>query len=89
MTILDLIFSLLKKIIQYGREFSKSGFLPFRNRWEQLNEFQGRQVSISMPRETIIGKCVGVNEVGCLLVDEGSCVREIYAGEVSLRGAGK
>ena len=81
--------SLLKKIVQYGREFSTRGFLPFRNRWEQLNEFQGREVSISMPKETILGKCVGVNEVGCLLVDEGSCVREIYAGEVSLRGAGK
>ena len=85
----ELAALLIKKIVQYGREFSKSGFFPFRKRWEKLNEFQGREVRISMPREIILGKCIGVNEVGCLLVDEGSRVREIYAGEVSLRGAEK
>ena len=77
---------ILNKIVRYGQQFAKEGFFPFRNRWQQLNYYQDKEVEVSMPRKSVTGTCVGVNEIGCLLVDEGSRVIEIYAGDVSLRG---
>ena len=82
----ELAALLINKIVRYGKQFSKEGFFPFRNRWQQLSYYRGKEVEVSTPRDSVTGICVGVNEIGCLLVDEGSGVKEIYAGDVSLRG---
>lgn len=67
------------------REFESHGFSRFLEQWERNDYYRGKNVVISMPAETIEGVDVGLGLDGSLLVQTDGRVRQIVAGEVSLR----
>ena len=80
-----LVSSILNNLHTSCREFELHGFKPFRDQWEKNDYYRGKNVRIEMPAETIEGVDIGVGEDGSLLLQTGDQVRNIVAGEVSLR----
>jgi len=82
----DFIVRLLGKFECWYRIFLAGDFEAIRRRWLQLSDMVGRQVRIALGDKTEFGKVLGINEGGALLyLDETDQVREVLAGDVSLR----
>lgn len=66
--------------------FGEGGLGPFVARWNALHAHAGRTVNI-LERDTVVqsGRALGIDAMGRLLVDTGSAVVAVLAGDVSLR----
>jgi BirA family transcriptional regulator, biotin operon repressor / biotin---[acetyl-CoA-carboxylase] ligase len=85
----DFIVRLLGKFERWYRIFVAGDFEAIRRRWLQLSDMVGRQVRITSGNKTEFGKVLGINEGGALLyLDETDQVREVLAGDVSVRTEG-
>lgn len=76
---------LLDGLVANVMEFDREGFLPFRERWNALDAFAGREAEVSGAGTRIRGVVAGVDETGCLRLDCGGRLKTIASGEVSLR----
>lgn len=65
--------------------YASAGFPPLRQAWQQLNAFAGLPVRVTSEGEEIVGRCVGVDDDGALLLDREHGVTRVLAGDVSLR----
>jgi BirA family biotin operon repressor/biotin-[acetyl-CoA-carboxylase] ligase len=66
--------------------FQRSGFAPFKARFEQRDDLAGRHVQGSA-EDAIDGVAVGIDDSGALRVRVGEAVRTLSAGDVSVRSA--
>lgn len=71
-------------------EFLRTGFVSFRGKWNEMDDYLGEEVVIINGEQRLTGVCAGVDEQGALVLNEESgSVRTINGGEVfpSLRSA--
>lgn len=81
-----LVARLQQSLLAGLEDFNRSGFLPFQQRFNQLDLFAGKQVQLSGTAE-IQGICRGVDQQGALLIETATGLQAFYGGEMSLRGA--
>ena len=82
----DFIVRLLGKFEHWYRFFVAGDFEAIRQRWLQLSDMVGREIRIASGDKTEFGKVLGISDGGALLYrDENGQVREVLAGDVSLR----
>ncbi|HLH76841.1 MAG TPA: biotin--[acetyl-CoA-carboxylase] ligase [Candidatus Binataceae bacterium] len=65
-------------------EWERDGFAPMAARWRTYSVLTGRRVSLREGAASIQGQVMGIDDRGALLVDTGSEVRAVMAGEVML-----
>lgn len=62
--------------------FCKEGFLPFQDRWNELDFYNGREVAIEDGNSRTVGKSLGVDESGCLKLQSAKGAITIGSGEI-------
>jgi BirA family biotin operon repressor/biotin-[acetyl-CoA-carboxylase] ligase len=72
-------------LVEVLKSFSKTGFAPLKQEWNDADTFCGRDAKLILPSSEIYGKCAGVNEKGELALDTEQGIQMFNAGEVSLR----
>ncbi len=65
--------------------FETEGLMPLLAEWQQQDLYHNKIVSLRMGERTIVGKHVGIDKNGALLLLHAGEVKAYYAGEVSLR----
>lgn len=65
--------------------YQSEGFGAFIAEWSELDFLYGREVSLVMGSEAIVGVAKGVSEHGALLIESASGMRQYSGGEVSVR----
>lgn len=69
--------------------FAEQGFAPLAAEWERYDQLRGQPVAVTGAAMRIAGIARGIAADGALLVEgPGGAITPIYAGDVSLRGAG-
>jgi BirA family biotin operon repressor/biotin-[acetyl-CoA-carboxylase] ligase len=70
-------------------KFTVEGFFCLKSEWQCFHAWQGQMVQIladgAAPQ---IGRCLGVDDDGALLLESASGIERIHSGDVSLRPAG-
>lgn len=81
-----LMAALLDALAAAMDQFAKTGFAPFRARWDLLHAWRGQPVVVIDRGEVLQrGVAAGVDDSGRLLVDTGGGRVAVLAGDVSLR----
>ena len=80
-----LLDALLGELIADLNHFESNGFAPFAAQWQSVDALMGREVSIVMGEQRILGEYVGLNDKGELLLKTARGVESYNGGEVSLR----
>ena len=82
----QLLATLLNALAQAMADFEHTGFAAFTNRWNQYHAYANQQVCI-LDGGTMIaqGRAIGVDQQGCLLLENANGIQTILAGDVSLR----
>ena len=66
----------------YG-ELESQGFTAIRQRWESFFGLRGRRVRVEMPEQLIVGKAIGIDRDGALILEDEKGIRQrILAGDV-------
>lgn len=78
--------TLVSTLVDYVKEFEQTGFAPMRELFDQHHLFHHRICEIGQGDTVVIGRVVGVTEVGEILLETDSGTAAFGAGEVSLRG---
>jgi BirA family biotin operon repressor/biotin-[acetyl-CoA-carboxylase] ligase len=76
---------LVSSLVDYLREFEKIGFAPMRDRFNDCHMLQQRICEISQGEKVVVGRVVGVTEVGEIMLETDAGTLAFSAGEVSLR----
>lgn len=63
-------------------EFERSGFEPFRARWNALDFYLGEDIVLQTGDRRKIGKSLGVDETGALLLQTTTGLEKINGGEI-------
>jgi BirA family biotin operon repressor/biotin-[acetyl-CoA-carboxylase] ligase len=65
------------------------GFFCLKSEWQRYHAWHGQMVQILTDGATPqVGRCLGVDDDGALLLDSASGIERIHSGDVSLRPAG-
>ncbi len=83
---LQLFAEFIDAMIECYIHFKAEGIAPFIDEYTKYSACLGKSVSIIGEKETLFGTVSGFDENGILLLDDGTEIRRIMAGEVSLRG---
>ena len=82
----QLLANLLNALAQAMTDFERTGFAGFTNRWNQYHAYAQQPVCILDGGKMIAeGRAIGVDQQGCLLLENASGIQAILAGDVSLR----
>ena len=83
-----LLATLLSQLVVSLTQFSESGFAAFVTQWNRLHAHAGHYVDIIDQGNVVQhGVALGVNGVGCLLLQDEHGLHTVVAGDVSLRSA--
>lgn len=69
-------------------DYAASGFEPWRREWAAADALAGRFVRVESGAGELKGTARGIDADGALLVETGSCLKRVIAGEVSVRTTG-
>lgn len=83
----QLIALLQHNIAMHLRDFELSGFSPFTAEFNRRDQYQGDTVCLISGDRRIIGRNVGVDKQGGLLLEREGVCQSYYGGELSLRSA--
>ncbi len=75
----------LRNLEAVYKEVQSQGFEPILQEWRQLSVTLGEEVNVLGIKETFSGRAVDIAEDGALLIDVGTEIRPVYAGDVSIR----
>lgn len=68
--------------------FAVDGFLALKTEWQQRHAWQGDKVQIlGEDAAPLLGRCLGADDDGALLLETASGIERIFSGDVSLRRA--
>jgi BirA family biotin operon repressor/biotin-[acetyl-CoA-carboxylase] ligase len=81
----ELASVVISELVEMLERFSVSGFSAFREHWQSLDEFKGREVVIKTGATDVLGIARGVDEAGGLLLDVDGRTQVMKGGELSLR----
>ena len=76
-----LVGALARLLADYGA----TGFVPWREAWPAADALAGRFVRVELDGRELKGTARGIDADGALLIETGSCLRRVVAGEVSVR----
>ncbi len=79
--------ALINSIVDYCREFERSGFGVIRDHWLGLHAYQDRDVEIVVGNRVVRGTVRGVTHTGELELESEGRLLRFNSGEVSLRPA--
>jgi len=77
--------NLLSSIMRLCAEYEKTGFEPYRDRWQDYDVCTGASVQIKDSDKTYTGTCLGINDKGALRVVVDGDEQIFYAADVSIR----
>jgi len=81
-----LLLELVPALLEGLDRFDQGGFAAFHAEWQACHAHQQRRVSLqASPEHAVVGRALGVDEQGALLLETETGVRRFHAGEVSLR----
>ena len=83
----ELLRAVLEEFDKLYLEVNESGFNKIIKRWKKYNVTLGKEVSVISAGDgkTFTGKAVDLNADGALVVETKKGLREVYAGDVSIR----
>lgn len=81
-----LVAELTATLRQALRQFERDGFAPFVTRWQVLDNFFGRPVTLMIGDQTIRGIARGIDVQGALRLEQDGECHLYFGGEISLRG---
>ena len=79
----ELVSALLQQLVIDLDEFRKRGFSSFRDQWNDLDFFAGKEIGVV--GQELVGVSGGVDSLGNLMIEAVDGVRTVNAGEVSVR----
>lgn len=82
----QLVITLQQQLITMLSEFTRDGFTPFIEEFNQQNQFRDLKVALTGAVE-LVGICRGVDAQGALLLETEQGIKSYFGGEVSLRGS--
>ena len=80
-----LLGGLLSELLPALALFERQGFSAFQDSWASLDNMIGKQVSVHLGEQVILGAAAGVDKSGALLLDTPTGQQVFHGGEVSLR----
>ena len=83
----ELLARILLEMAGLFDHWQDAGFAPFRAAWQQRDAFRDQSVRLFDGQRELVGRNAGVDDDGALLLDTGSGVQRILAGELSLRAS--
>jgi len=75
----------LDQMVSAIDRFEQSGLQSYLEEWGRYDVIRGREVSLRLPKETVLGRACGIDSGGALLVETADGPRRFASGEVSLR----
>ncbi len=81
----QLAAELIHQLINALECFETQGLLPLLNEWRQQDLYHNKIVALRMGNRTIVGRHVGIDKNGALLLSHAGEIKAYFAGEVSLR----
>ena len=75
----------LRNLEQQYKEIGMAGFSTLLDRWRTLSVTLGRDVKVIGIKEQFSGRAVDIADDGALLIDIGTEIKKVYAGDVSIR----
>lgn len=79
---LDVLAAFCRSFGPWVEAWRSQGFAPVRTAWLERARGVGAPVVVRLDNETLTGTFTGLDEEGALLLDAGSSVRRIMAGDV-------
>lgn len=83
----QLLAEILQQLEQYYIVAQEQGFAPILEEWKVLSCTLGQEVKVIASDKTFSGKAVDLDENGNLLVDTGTAIEKVLAGDVHIRPA--
>ena len=84
----ELLVAILNELIPLLASYEAQGFAAYRDRWQALDAFAQSEVAMTLGSDVVVGKAVGVDSTGAIMIETGMGVRKFNGGEVSLRAVG-
>lgn len=81
----QLAAAILDRLMPMLASYDKGGFLNYKDRWQSLDAFFGKEVYVSSAQQRTEGVANGVADSGALRLLVDGAVQEFSGGEVSLR----
>ena len=84
----QLLVAILNELMPLLSSFERNqGFSAYYDRWQCLDAFAETEVAMTLANDTIVGKAVGVDITGAIMIETPAGMRKFNGGEVSLRAA--
>jgi len=80
----ELISAIAVSVASHYEIFVKHGWSAFEQRWASIDALFGKNITVSGGSQ-LTGRAAGVDSHGALLIDTGSEINAVMAGEVSVR----
>ncbi|MEH6640061.1 MAG: biotin--[acetyl-CoA-carboxylase] ligase [Porticoccaceae bacterium] len=77
--------AILSELLPLLSDYTRTGFIPYREEWQGYDAHRGETVQISTPRQSVTGVARGVAENGALCLEVDGQLQYFSGGEVSLR----
>lgn len=77
-----LLAALLNQLCRNLEKYESNGFLSFEERWNSLDCYRMRDIEIQNGESRLIGKSLGVDSEGALLLQTAKGIQSINGGEV-------
>jgi len=81
----QLVATLIDEMVLVLNGYEKAGFSGYCAEWQSLNAHSGQMVELRNGNIVCSGICVGVNEVGALVLETAQGCEMFHGGEISLR----
>jgi BirA family biotin operon repressor/biotin-[acetyl-CoA-carboxylase] ligase len=79
----EVLLTLLQHLSGRMHESRESGFAVTRSAWQQRSLLTGRTVTLQAGQQTHIGRCLGIDEMGALLLQTQDGCRAFPAGSIA------
>ena len=85
-----LLQAILNRLLEYYAVFCEQGFAHFQDQWNRHDRYYQQDVVVQVGEQKTIGRVVGVDEQGALLVRNATGTRKLVSGTIfpSRHGAG-
>ena len=81
--------AILQELHRVLETFAVDGFFGLKAEWQQRHAWQGDSVQIlGEDVAPLVGRCLGADDDGALLLETASGIERIFSGDVSVRTAG-
>lgn len=83
----QLVATLIDELLLVLNSYEQAGFADYCIEWQSFNAHAGQMVELRNGNNVCSGVCVGVNQVGALVLETASGRETFHGGEISLRRA--